>query len=127
MIDLQQVQIAQPCPADWNAMTGDVQTRFCAACKKAVHDLSQMTSAQAQSLLDRTDGNVCVRITRTMDGRIVTRDAVFTSKKGRKARGPVPTVKPRIKPPVTVLGGAPICPPPPPPTRTLGKIVAPNK
>ena len=138
MIDLQQVQIARPCPADWNSMTGDAQTRFCASCKKAVHDLSQMTAAQAQELLDRTDGSVCVRITRTGDGRIVTRDAEFVSKKGRKARGPAPKPKPRVPPPVTVTGGAPLPVMPmhtvitgdvavPSPTHTMGKPATPRK
>ncbi len=81
MIPLHQIQIVKPCPADWNAMTGDVQARFCAHCKRQVHDLSQMTEAQAQTLLDHTNLNACVRITRTADGRILNREASFTPKR----------------------------------------------
>lgn len=141
MIPLHQIQIAKPCPADWNAMTGDAQTRFCAHCKKVVYDLSQMTEAQAQALLDRTNLNVCVRIARTRDGRILTRDTTWGPKKlGHKSRGPAQKAKPHTKPSMPKLTGDVVSlspqPAPLPPTQTTGaplpmqttgKIIAPHK
>jgi hypothetical protein len=55
--------IPEPCPADWDAMTGDEQRRFCASCAKHVHDLSSMTRREAERALDaeQASGDMCVR------------------------------------------------------------------
>jgi hypothetical protein len=65
--------IANPCAADWRAMTGDDQRRHCALCQKQVHDLSAMTERSARSLLRRSPG-VCVRYRCRADGTIVHRE-----------------------------------------------------
>ena len=31
---LENIQIAKPCPANWDAMTGDERVRFCGKCAK---------------------------------------------------------------------------------------------
>lgn len=59
----EEIRIASPCGVDWNGMTlADAKKRFCAECKKHVHDLSQMTRAEARALLasPATEG-LCVR------------------------------------------------------------------
>jgi hypothetical protein len=42
---LDNIRIASPCAADWNAMTGDERVRHCGACKKDVFNLSALTLA----------------------------------------------------------------------------------
>ena len=53
--------VPNPCPADWNRMTGDNTRRFCHHCKKHVHNLAEMTSEQAQAVFQQ-QANPCVRI-----------------------------------------------------------------
>lgn len=69
------LRIAEPCHADWTAMTGDQRSRHCAACDLHVTDLTQLTRAEAEALLaTRTPGGrVCVRFTVDAAGQVVTR------------------------------------------------------
>ncbi len=55
-------------------MTGDERARFCGSCHKNVYDISQMTRAQAQQLIQEKEGNVCVRLYRRPDGTVITSD-----------------------------------------------------
>jgi len=68
------VEVQSPCPRDWNQMSGSAQTRFCEHCQKHVHDLSAMTLSEAEALICRQAGELCVRFTRFADGRIKTLD-----------------------------------------------------
>jgi hypothetical protein len=69
------IQVSEPCPADWNQMTGDDTRRFCAHCQKFVHNLSAMPSDQAERLVCENAGNLCVRFAREQaTGRVVTLD-----------------------------------------------------
>jgi hypothetical protein len=79
--DLGDVRV--PCPVGWSSMRGTNVTRTCATCDRQVHDLSAMTSAEAETLL-AGDGRVCVRLCRGADGRIITADrrAAFGIEKG---------------------------------------------
>ncbi len=52
--------IHQPCAEDFGAMRGTGARRRCEACEHDVHDLSQLTEAQARALVKRP-GRVCVR------------------------------------------------------------------
>lgn len=58
-----EIPIASPCGVDWNGMTlADAKRRFCAECQKHVHDLSQMTRAEARALLSSAaTEKLCVR------------------------------------------------------------------
>jgi hypothetical protein len=71
---LDHVQVAAPCPADWNQMMGSERARFCGQCSLNVYNLSSMTRADAEHLMARTEGRLCVRFYRRRDGSIVTRD-----------------------------------------------------
>lgn len=71
---LDDVRIASPCTASWDAMTGDDTVRFCGACKLNVYNLSNMTAADAAALVSRAEGRLCVRLYKRADGTMLTRD-----------------------------------------------------
>lgn len=71
---LDDIQVAAPCPADWNDMVGSDKVRFCASCQKNVFNLSGMKRDEAIELLRATEGRVCVRFYRRADGTVLTED-----------------------------------------------------
>ena len=71
---LNNLKIASPCSADWDAMTGDERKRFCSDCKLHVYNLSGMTKYDAENLLRLSEGRLCVRYYQRPDGTILTRD-----------------------------------------------------
>jgi hypothetical protein len=71
---LNHVRIAAPCPADWDQMIGDERVRFCGQCSLNVFNLSSMTRSDAESLIARNEGRLCVRFYRRSDGSIITKD-----------------------------------------------------
>jgi hypothetical protein len=71
---LDHVQVAAPCKADWNQMIGSERVRFCAQCNLNVFNLSGMSRLEAESLIARTEGRLCVRFYRRSDGSIITQD-----------------------------------------------------
>jgi hypothetical protein len=72
---LDSIRIASPCTADWNAMRGDARTRHCAQCNLNVHNISQLTSDEAEQVLAKlAEGRVCARFFRRADGTILTKD-----------------------------------------------------
>ena len=71
------LEIASPCPALWSEMTGDDRSRFCQSCQLTVHNLSAMTTDEAQALLDTASdegSRVCVRFYKREDGTVLTQD-----------------------------------------------------
>jgi hypothetical protein len=71
---LADVQVAAPCKADWNQMMGDDRARFCGECNLNVYNLSRMTRSDAENLIARNEGRLCVRFYRRGDGSIITKD-----------------------------------------------------
>jgi hypothetical protein len=71
---LNHVRIAAPCKADWDQMTGNERVRFCSQCSLNVYNLSSLTRADAESLIARTEGRLCIRFYRRSDGSIITKD-----------------------------------------------------
>ena len=71
---LNHVRVAAPCNADWDQMLGSERVRFCGQCSLNVYNLSAMTRSDAQSLIARTEGRLCVRFYRRRDGSIITKD-----------------------------------------------------
>ena len=47
----QDIQIPEPCHAEWDAMRPEEKGRFCFECSKKVHDLSAMTKDEAKGFL----------------------------------------------------------------------------
>ena len=73
-LDLDAITIASPCTVPWESMTGDDAKRFCGQCRLHVHDFSQMTRAEIGTLMEKTGGDICKRIWRRPDGRVITKD-----------------------------------------------------
>lgn len=71
---LNNIKIASPCSADWNAMIGDNKKRFCGECKLNVYNLSGMTKDEAENLIIEKEGRLCVRFYRRSDGTVLTQD-----------------------------------------------------
>jgi hypothetical protein len=71
---LDKVSVATPCPADWDRMVGGDRVRFCGQCQLNVYNLSAMSRDDAESLITRTEGRLCVRFYRRRDGSILTED-----------------------------------------------------
>jgi hypothetical protein len=71
---LNNIKIASPCSADWEGMFGNERKRFCGECKLNVYNLSGMTRTEAESLLEQSEGRLCVRYYRRADGTILTKD-----------------------------------------------------
>src|SRR6266571_6756710 len=72
--NLNDVRVATPCPAEWDAMIGTERVRFCGQCQLNVYNLSSMSRRDAESLIVRTEGRLCVRFYRRKDGSIITQD-----------------------------------------------------
>ena len=79
---LDAITIPTPCTVPWDAMQGDDRTRFCGKCKQNVHDVSELTAAEAVRLLGASavgaDKLPCLRIRRRPDGRVLTADCPRT-------------------------------------------------
>lgn len=71
---LDNIKIASPCSADWEAMIGNNRQRYCGECKLNVYNLSGMSRSEAENLLIGSEGLVCVRYFRRSDGTILTKD-----------------------------------------------------
>jgi len=53
--------IDTPCTEDWNEMLGTDKVRFCSHCELSVHDFAQLTAKQAQRIIRKSNGRLCVR------------------------------------------------------------------
>src|SRR5215831_17795343 len=71
---LGKIRIAAPCEAEWKWMYGNDRVRFCGQCSQNVFNLSAMTTEEAEDLIRRADGRLCVRFYRRGDGTILTRN-----------------------------------------------------
>ena len=82
---LDRVKIASPCDARWDDMTGDAHRRHCSECDKNVYDLSSLTRNEAEALLQKHEGELCVRFYRRADGTVLTADCpVGVSRRRRR-------------------------------------------
>jgi len=69
---LDKIKVAAPCTADWRHMYGNERVRFCGQCSQNVYNLSALTREQAEDLILRHEGRLCVRFYRRKDGTIIT-------------------------------------------------------
>jgi hypothetical protein len=65
--------IATPCPMKWSQMEGGSRVRHCAACKKSVYNVSEMSTEDVERLL-QAGKTACVLLRRRRDGTVVTGD-----------------------------------------------------
>ena len=71
---LDHVRVAAPCNVDWDSMFGDERVRFCGQCKLNVYNLSEMSKREAEHLVTRTEGRLCIRYYQRRDGSIITQN-----------------------------------------------------
>ena len=73
---LDHLRIAAPCPANWDQMFSfeDERVRFCSQCNLNVYNLSGMSREEAEALINKTEGRLCVRFYRRADGSILTQN-----------------------------------------------------
>lgn len=71
---LDNLHIASPCSASWDAMNGDDKARFCKGCQKNVFNISLMSRQEAEALIRAKEGNLCVRFAQREDGTVITQD-----------------------------------------------------
>lgn len=71
---INEIEVATPCPADWDQMLGDDSVRFCGQCEKNVYNFSAMTAQQIADLVEETEGVFCGRLYRRPDGTVLTAD-----------------------------------------------------
>lgn len=55
-------------------MVGDERRRYCGECRLNVYNLSGMTRAEAENLLENAEGRLCVRYYTRPDGSVLTQD-----------------------------------------------------
>jgi hypothetical protein len=78
-INLNNIRIASPCPADWEKMVGDERVRHCPECNLNVYNLSAMTERQVQDLIASSRGKrLCTRFYRRADGTVLTQDCPWS-------------------------------------------------
>jgi hypothetical protein len=68
------MRVASPCNVSWETMEGDARVRFCRLCSLNVYDISNMTRAEVEALVLKTEGRLCGRMTRRADGTVLTKD-----------------------------------------------------
>src|SRR5262245_38750843 len=71
-LNIDKIQVTNPCSIDWEGMTGDNKTRFCAACNKRVYNLAALTRREVETLVRETNGRFCARVIRDADGSVIT-------------------------------------------------------
>ena len=79
---LELLEIPEPCIVSWNGMLGDERGRFCGHCQKRVHNLSAMTTDEAEQLVCQAAGSLCVRYNVAADGKVLTLD--YPASTGRR-------------------------------------------
>jgi hypothetical protein len=80
---LDDLRIAAPCPADWDQMFSfeDKRVRFCSQCNLNVYNLSDMSRREAEDLITKTEGRLCVRFYQRADGSVLTQNCPVGLKK----------------------------------------------
>jgi len=76
-LPLDTLQLTNPCRASWEEMVGDDRVRFCRQCQLNVHNISAMTRKEAEALIRKMKGRVCLGFSRRPDGTILTQDCSF--------------------------------------------------
>lgn len=69
---LDRVRVVSPCDESWNEMRGNDEVRFCSHCAKSVHNLSEMTRRDAEQLVAKSKGRLCIRYATRADRKIIT-------------------------------------------------------
>src|SRR5258708_6452212 len=71
---LHDLRVAAPCSSSWEQMVGNDRVRFCESCALNVYNLSAMTAEEAERLVAKKEGRLCVRFFQREDGTVLTQD-----------------------------------------------------
>jgi len=71
---LDNLQIDSPCNAHWDSMSGNDEVRFCGHCDLSVYNISTMTRRDAELLVAKSNGKLCIKYVRRSDGSLVSGD-----------------------------------------------------
>ena len=82
---LDRVLVASPCPAAWKDMRGDERVRHCKLCNLNVYNLSELSRAEAEALIQSATGRLCIAYYQRADGTILTDDCPVGLRRARKA------------------------------------------
>ena len=69
-----ELEIATPCKASWEKMSGDNRRRFCHECKKHVYNFANFSEIEIANLLKQDGVPMCARLYKRSDGTILTAD-----------------------------------------------------
>jgi hypothetical protein len=83
-VTLQQIRVAEPCHVDWEKMTGDERSRFCAHCQRHVHDVSAMSADALNDLVCQNAGRLCVRYAADETGTPISLEYAGAQTVGRR-------------------------------------------
>jgi len=72
--DINKLRVASPCSVSWESMSGDERARHCDSCRLNVYNISEMTKAEAENLITRREGRLCLRLYKRADGTVLTKD-----------------------------------------------------
>jgi hypothetical protein len=81
---LESLQVVAPCTVPWASMEGDDQVRFCGRCRKNVYNVAAMSRGEALAVVERSEGRVCMVLTRRQDGTLVTGDCWAALRRARR-------------------------------------------
>jgi hypothetical protein len=81
---LDSLQVISPCPVAWSSMEGNDEVRFCGKCRKNVYNVAALPRAEALALIERSEGRVCMQLTRRPDGTIATGDCWAALRRARR-------------------------------------------
>ena len=79
------LRISSPCPMAWNDLTGNDRVRYCGQCKLNVYNLAEMSDAEVDALVRKTEGRLCGRLFLRGDRTATLRDCQ-TARKQRLYR-----------------------------------------
>jgi hypothetical protein len=72
--ELERIDVANSCPASWEAMSGDDRARNCSQCDRMVYNISGLSRTEASELIANREGRMCIRLHRRPDGTVITSD-----------------------------------------------------
>jgi len=99
-----QIEVASPCPADWEEMEGDEKVRFCGGCQRHVFNLSAMDVEEAGARMAEHADGICVRFYRRNDGTLLTQDCPVGLERKQRRRRLVPPTPVEVAAMVAICG-----------------------
>ncbi len=73
-VNVDSLRIATPCPMGWEQMTGNDRVRFCDQCGLNVYNIAELSRPEAEALIASSEGRICARLFRRVDGTVLTKD-----------------------------------------------------